>query len=97
MGNAREIRRNNETALGPAPSEPPALPPRPLVETIPNNTRVIENQDAGNIWPFFHQILFFYSSDEKWNFLPLIQTHEKHFKSSCLKKKSSHQLTPVII
>lgn len=48
MGNAREIRRNNETALGPAPSEPPALPPRPLVETIPNNTRVIENQDAGN-------------------------------------------------
>ncbi|XP_046441992.1 uncharacterized protein LOC124192631 [Daphnia pulex] len=48
MGNAREIRRNNETALGPAPSEPPALPPRPLVETIPNNTRVIENQDAAS-------------------------------------------------
>jgi hypothetical protein len=53
MGNAREIRRSNETALGPAPTEPPALPPRPLVENIPSNSRVIENQDAGNKIPTF--------------------------------------------
>ena len=45
MGNAREIRRNNEAALGPAAAEPPALPPRPLVENMPN--ALIENQDAG--------------------------------------------------
>ncbi|KAK4002448.1 uncharacterized protein LOC116926909 [Daphnia magna] len=48
MGNAREIRRNNETALGPAPTEPPALPPRPLVENMPSNARVVENQDAAS-------------------------------------------------
>lgn len=50
MGNAREICRNGSDALA-APTEPPALPPRPTVDAAAASPSLMEHQDAGTAPP----------------------------------------------